>query len=317
MKYKIDQSARDGDAAIPMEHHQAPRLGTSFTALINNKYAPAQKHWGRLINGGEIGLIRTADQSAANMIPMAIAISMASGVAFIGHKPDQPRAVVLVTDAMSPRTLSITTRRVAKSFGENVHAPNLTFITPRDVGALPSLMTASGQAEFEQFFDNPWEVAIIDSYVAASPGSVGVDTNRDVLLDWAFRVRNLGKTVIFVAREEASNQTSPGLQILTPVFDWIMLLTTPREIPEEASFSTVMSWPRARHLSLQQANDRLVCLIMDDSGSSQFLESDIDSSRPAAREAQRLKDKGWTQERIAEKLGCSRSTVCRMLQSSH
>ena len=281
---------------------------------LSSKHSPPRRQlWGKLIGDRMLGMIHGPRGGGKTFFVLSLAIAIAAGLEFLGHKPKRPSKVVMLDGEMGFRLMRERLRTVSKALG-TPPPENLLLLNP-DLfdGILPSLATAEGQAEIDALIDDDVDVIVVDNFSCWNRGGREDAEGWTAWNTWMLAHKRKGRTVI-VVHHTGKNGEQRGTSKREDSLDFVIGLKPGdnEEFPDALSFD--LTWTKSRHLKREQASRIRATLVDADDDKSRWVFDLPPSAKDRAAEARALSAEGLNQTQIAVRMGVNKSSVCRMLK---
>ena len=232
--------------------------------------APRRRMWGKLICDRMLGMIHGPRGGGKTFFVLSLAIAIAGGLEFLGHKPKRPSKVVMLDGEMGFRLMRERLKTVSKALGTRP-PENLLLLNP-DLfdGILPSLATAEGQAEIDALIEDDVDLIIVDNFSCWNRGGREDAEGWSAWNTWMLAHKRRGRTVI-VVHHTGKNGDQRGTSKREDSLDFVIGLKPGdnSESPDALSFD--LTWTKSRHLKREQASRIRATLVDADAGNSHWV----------------------------------------------
>ena len=281
---------------------------------LSDKHSPPRRHlWGKLIGDRMLGMIHGPRGGGKTFFVLSLAVAIANGLEFLGHKPKRPSKVVMLDGEMGFRLMRERLKTVSKALG-TLPPKSLLLLNP-DLfdGILPSLATSDGQAAIDALIDNDVGVIIVDNFSCWNRGGREDAEGWTAWNTWLLAHKRAGRTVI-VVHHTGKNGDQRGTSAREDSLDFVIGLKpgNNKEFPDALSFN--LEWTKSRHLKREQASAIRATLVDADGKKSCWVFDRPPSAKDREAEARALSAQGLNQVQIAERMEVNKSTVSRMLK---
>jgi len=285
----------------------------SARRLVRTKATNGRRHWGRLILDRMLGMIHGPRGSGKTFFVLSLAVAIASGHRFLGHKPSSPRKVVMLDGEMGFRLMRERLKTVCAAL--EVSPPsNLLLLNP-DLfdGLLPSLATEAGQAQIEEVLPDDVDVIIVDNFSCWNRGGREDADGWAPWNTWLLSQKRRGRTVILV-HHAGKNGDQRGTSRREDSLDFVIGLKPGLNAAHPDALSFDLAWTKSRHLK-REAASRIRATLFSESGEEpKWVHDEPPSAQDRAADVRKLSAQGLMPGAIAEKLGIHKSTVSRALK---
>lgn len=285
----------------------------SARKLSGKHLPPRRRLWGKLIGDRMLGMIHGPRGGGKTFFVLSLAIAIAAGLRFLGHKPKRPSKVVMLDGEMGFRLMRERLKSVSKALG-TLPPGNLLLLNP-DLfdGILPSLATQEGQADIDALIDDDVDVIIVDNFSCWNRGGREDAEGWTAWNTWMLAHKRKGRTVI-VVHHTGKNGDQRGTSKREDSLDFVIGLKPGdnAEFPDALSFD--LTWTKSRHLKREQASRIRATLVDADDEKSRWVFDVPPSAKDRVAEARALSAEGLNQTQVAERMGVNKGTVSRMLK---
>ena len=277
--------------------------------LLRIKLPKQKKHWGEVVQKGQLGMIAGPRGTGKTFLVIALALSMVNKVKFLGRVGGGKRRVILIDAEMGLRAMQQRLEMIAESLDVKL-TDDLQVINPELFdGVLPSLSGSEGQAAIDKAIGTDWDVMIIDNYSAWS------DTGREDAeswqpwLKWMLAHKRAGRTII-VVHHTGKNGVQRGSSKHEDALDFSILLKSRGGSAGNDALHFDLELTKSRHLAQSKIAPITVTMALHgDRYVWEYAAVETDEDRIA--KAHKLRDEGKSNASIAKILGVDRSTVGR------
>ena len=275
--------------------------------LVLMEVPPKRKHWGKLIQSNQTGMLYGPRGKGKTWICLAIAMAMASGTNFLGHGPKNRRRVIYMDGEMDVHTFKGRLAKLAPSLKIDV-PKGLRIFTPESyAGLLPSVATPQGIDEINRLIGTEWDVLFLDNYSAWSDGRETSESWAPVM-KWMLSHKHAGRTVILVHHAGKSG-AQRGSSRHEDALDWSIALKPIMNGLDDGSLQVSLEWEKARHLASNETPPLRVVMRSTESGALEWSSHPLETQNDLAVKAKELSAQGMSNAQIANTLGKHRDTI--------
>lgn len=286
----------------------------SAAKFVHLEVPRRKNHWGRLIQSNQTGMLFGPRGRGKTWVALSIAISISTGVLFLGRKPRRARRVIYLDGEMDLFTLRQRILSLCRSF--NVDPPdNLKLFTPEAfTDLLPSINTPEGQRAIDEMIGTDWDVIFIDNYSAWSGDGRETAEAWAPMMRWMLGHKRAGRTVI-VIHHTGKTGKQRGSSSHEDALDWSVALKPVDDVAGDGALRFNLVWEKSRHLANTEVQPIAATLRQGENGDVSWHHKEGLHRGPRIEKALAMKGKGMSQVAIADELGIDRTTVGRWLKT--
>ena len=278
--------------------------------LKRYKSPPSRKYWSKRILSQQLGMLFGPRGKGKTWLVVALAIAMSTGKPFLKRRAKSPVRVVYLDGEMTFQTMRKRFEATAKSIGAAL-TDNLRIFTPDTYsGVLPAVNDPDDHFLFDELLGDDWDVLFIDNYSAWSSNGSESGEAWKPFMKWMANLKRKGKTVI-VVHHTGKDGKQRGTSRHEDALDFSISLRPVDTDDGSLSFSLI--WTKARHLSPDDSAPITATMNQDEDGELHWTHIDGLPIDKRLQRMRKLRDKGWSISKIAEKLKVNKSTVSRKL----
>lgn len=286
----------------------------SAAKFVHLEVPRRKNHWGRLIQSNQTGMLFGPRGRGKTWVALSIAISISTGVPFLGRKPRRARRVIYLDGEMDLFTLRQRVVALCGSF--QVEPPaNLKFFTPEAfTDLLPSINTLEGQRTIDQMIGTDWDVIFIDNYSAWSGDGRETAEAWAPMMRWMLGHKRAGRTVI-VIHHTGKTGKQRGSSSHEDALDWSVALKPADDAAVDGALRFNLVWEKSRHLAATEVQPIAATMRHGKEGELTWHHQPGMHRDPRINKARAMKAKGMSQVAIAQELEVDRTTVGRWLKA--
>ena len=247
---------------------------------------------------------------------LGVAYAVAGGGEFLKWKADKPRRVVYIDGEMAGAAIKDRIAAIVASTPDAHEPPEGYFriITPDTQNfPLPDLATVAGQNAFAPCIKDAELIVVDNLSCLVRDGDENEGGSWVPVANWALKMRNQGKAVLFVHHAGKGGQQR-GSSRREDNMDVVIKLAHAKDYDAEKGAAFTVNFEKARHLSGEDARDIEAALLNDENGRQKWTWKDADLGMADRILALQAECPEMIQADIANELGVNRSTVSRALK---
>lgn len=282
--------------------------------LVQFEVEPRKKHWGEHIQSNQTGMLFGPRGRGKTWVALAMALSMSSGVKFLGRGPRNPRRVIYLDGEMDLVTIQQRIKDLCVSLGVEPPAELRMFTPEAFTDLLPSINTPEGQRAIDEMIKTEWDVMFIDNYSAWSGDGRETAEAWAPMMRWMLSHKRAGRSVI-VIHHTGKTGKQRGSSSHEDALDWSVSLKPTEDKAQDGALRFNLVWEKARHLPSDQTQPISVCMKKGSNGALEWEFQNGMHKDPRVEQAYALKAQHMTLTQIAEKMRVDRTTVGRWLKN--
>ena len=282
--------------------------------LVQFEIEPRKKHWGKLIQSNQTGMLFGPRGCGKTWVAVAMALSMSSGVKFLGHGPRNARRVIYLDGEMDLVTIQQRIKDLCVSLGIEPPAELRLFTPEVFTDLLPSINTPDGQRAIDEMIGTDWDVIFIDNYSAWSGDGRETAEAWAPMMRWMLSHKRAGRSVI-VIHHTGKTGMQRGSSSHEDALDWSVSLKPIEDKVHDGALRFNLIWEKARHLPSDHTQPIAVCMKKGSNGALAWEFQHGMHKDPKVEQAYAFKAQGMAVIEIAKKIGVNRTTVARWFKN--
>jgi hypothetical protein len=245
-------------------------------------------------------------------VSLNVCYAVACGGSFLNWKAEKPRRVLLVDGEMPAPALQERLAGIIVSTGIEPEQGFLSIVTPDlQSGAMPDLSTREGQQTISDVAERvKAELIVLDNLSCLLRGE-GRENDAESWVsvsEWALFQRQAGRSILFIHHAGKGGQQR-GTSKREDLLDTVIALRRPPDYDPADGARFEIHYEKARHLFGTEVDPIEAKLTVDEGGQSTWAWGSVSGS--TYDRVISLANEGFTQTKIAEKLGIDKSNVSR------
>lgn len=281
--------------------------------LLSTKHPPTQKHWGRHVVGGSLGMVYGTRGAGKTHFITGMAVAMASGEKFLGLGPKKARTVLILDGEMGTKLFKKRLEETRKSLKVDSIKNLKIFCPDMFKHVMPSLADANGQECIDELITEDIDVVIVDNYSAWNRGGREDADGWGPWGEWMLKHKHLGRAVILVHHANKSGGQR-GTSRKEDALDFVIRLEATKHPEHTDALSFNLEWEKSRSEGKADTKPMRVTRIERKEKPPKWDHEIIQTKDERQAMAADLRSKKMSLAAIGKQMGIDKSNVSRLLK---